>query len=69
MPNRSESQYDSSVDTGATVVLIRGTSPTVREGSECATDEPSLTVGLMPRSATRRVAPHNYPLLFCSGKT
>jgi len=28
----------------------RGTSPTVREGSQRASNEPSLTVGLVPRS-------------------
>jgi hypothetical protein len=36
---------------------MRGTSPTVREGSINAPQEPSLTVGLMPL----RLATHFYP--------
>ena len=35
---------------GTQRVAMRGISPTVREGSDAAFNEPSLTVGLVPRS-------------------
>jgi hypothetical protein len=42
------------------MVLIRGTSPTVREGAQSDETEPSLTVGLVPRFVERLRSPQNY---------